>query len=625
MAVKSGKTILKKVIKFINMASDDVTSGQLLQFLKQFQDKVEIKMEATNKKIDDRLNNVDKEIDKVNVKIDENEKKADAATIRMDRRLTILEKEMAKVGMNRRRNEELREKESWLKIQPQGRRQTENQLREEAVEKVNKVAEDILKEPAGIFRSSWAKGIQMELRNAAEMAEKENTDRVEAVREVTYYGDVEEREGREETGDQTPDNWEDRWGRQELFRDGSRRENYQEDGHLGCSVDKQTTDGQRKDGQRKEDSQMDGKLGRSRKQAGTNVGQENGHQKAGQPRCTLGGLPLDSQTARTAKTKVRKPIVITQWFGDETTTEESDSDEATGWQSVDRKQKNIEKKKKLRKRKKEKEGRVAYKASCMATIGPMDSEYMNEEVRKGGNYEEVKISTVKRFLEKNLGYIKEELEALNIRETKYSWKGEKLMNVAMDSQEDIRELFIRKAESRNDRIVVRNYCPPGYYERFKELNKRCTEMRVKEPKLKTQLRFGRQGIELYTKYKGEEAGYKLTRLEDVMNTEDVPQFSHEIKWKRMTDRPPRRKVIYGRPDKLQDTEQPAIGQPGMIRANSNSTGGTMKRVRLNASSSSSSDDEEEEEEDEEEEGEMELVEDPLLVMTDTPIEGNKSG
>ena len=153
------------------MCEENVSAGDLMSFLKKFQTNMEAKIEATNSKIDNCLNNVDKEFDKVNTKIDENKERADAVTIRMDKRLSALEREMTKVNMNRRRNEELKEKEKELENQQAGRSTMSNQLEKQTgkvpSDKVKVVTEEILREPPGFFRSSWAKGIQMQLQRAS--------------------------------------------------------------------------------------------------------------------------------------------------------------------------------------------------------------------------------------------------------------------------------------------------------------------------------------------------------------------------------------------------------------------------------------------------------------------------
>ena len=109
---------------------------------------------------------------------------------------------------------------------------------------------------------------------------------------------------------------------------------------------------------------------------------------------------------------------------------------------------------------------------------------------------------------------------------------------------NIRELHICKVESRNDSITGRNYIPPNLYERFMHINKVCTERRAEDDTLKTQLRFGRKYIEIYTKQEGDNTGYRFVKMSDFLNVDRVPGFNYNIKWKRYVHRPPRRVINY---------------------------------------------------------------------------------
>ena len=106
----------------------EITSGDLLTFLQSFQKNMENKfvenskiveeqIEATNKKIDERLNRVDSEVEHVNKKIDENEDRNRMMNQRMEGRLGLLEKEMEKVNKNREWYEKLREKDRRLTME----------------------------------------------------------------------------------------------------------------------------------------------------------------------------------------------------------------------------------------------------------------------------------------------------------------------------------------------------------------------------------------------------------------------------------------------------------------------------------------------------------------------------
>ena len=104
---------------------------------------------------------------------------------------------------------------------------------------------------------------------------------------------------------------------------------------------------------------------------------------------------------------------------------------------------------------------------------------------------------------------------------------------------DIRELYSRKAESRNDNLTIRNYVPPNFHERFMFLNKICAEKRAENPQLKTQIRFGKKDVEIYTKLRGDDHGFKKVPLEDFTDPKMIPKFDAKIKWRRYKDKIPR--------------------------------------------------------------------------------------
>ena len=80
--------------------------------------------------------------------------------------------------------------------------------------------------------------------------------------------------------------------------------------------------------------------------------------------------------------------------------------------------------------------------------------------------------------------------------------------MALDDLDMVKELHIRKAESMNDDITVINYIPPQIYNRYMRLNKICAERRYVDKNLKTQIRFGKQDLEILTKERGSRELFK---------------------------------------------------------------------------------------------------------------------
>ena len=128
---------------------------------------------------------------------------------------------------------------------------------------------------------------------------------------------------------------------------------------------------------------------------------------------------------------------------------------------------------------------------------------------------------------------------MKVAETRISTKGDDILNVALADTADAKELYIRRAESRNDNLTVRCYIPPNFHDRFMSLNRICMEKRKEDPNLRTQLRFGSKDVEIWIKHKNDDKGFRRVDLEDFTD-QDVPDFNHTIKWKRYPDRLPRR-------------------------------------------------------------------------------------
>ena len=185
---------------------------------------------------------------------------------------------------------------------------------------------------------------------------------------------------------------------------------------------------------------------------------------------------------------------------------------------------------------------VATKASHMASLGPISLQSVNFFQKDGNTFEIAKTLAVCEFLQYNLGYTMEDLNKIEILETRMSMSGDEFINVALVSDDDIYKIYIQQSEIRNEDITIRCYIPPNFHKRFMALNSICTDKRKEDPLLKTQLRFGHKDIKVYTKVKGEDSGFRKVELEDFTDVSQLPSFNHSIKWKRYCDRSPRCKT-----------------------------------------------------------------------------------
>ena len=146
----------------------NLTTNDLMKFLEDFQKNMENKIadtkssiDSTNTIIEKRLDNIDEEIMKTNNKMDENEE----LTRRMDRRLTDLENEMRRSTALSKRSNKLKDIEKLLENgkddeNAQSESKSAHNTRTEAIKKekkkykVEQIANAIVLEPVGTFRSS---------------------------------------------------------------------------------------------------------------------------------------------------------------------------------------------------------------------------------------------------------------------------------------------------------------------------------------------------------------------------------------------------------------------------------------------------------------------------------------
>ena len=185
----------------------EVTPRDLMAFMESFRSSMEGELKKTNVKLDARLDIVEKEITKVNDKmenLDKNEAEGREARTRMEERLLRLEKEMENSLRIREKRKQLieknlkdgnyKEKESFpealetlmkrrQQIQDDGNNRKEDQPQEEAWGK--NVESD---KPE--YQSTWAKSIEKDLEEATKsewvkvVKEKDTTKQKEIERKV---------------------------------------------------------------------------------------------------------------------------------------------------------------------------------------------------------------------------------------------------------------------------------------------------------------------------------------------------------------------------------------------------------------------------------------------------------
>ena len=171
---------------------------------------------------------------------------------------------------------------------------------------------------------------------------------------------------------------------------------------------------------------------------------------------------------------------------------------------MERRKKNLLKKKTMVKKKKEREVQTLEKARHLMGLGPISNRRLTEDRTK--DFESVKIEEVKELLKEEPGFNENELEELTIKDTMS--KGDDFIYCAFADIQDIREIHTRIAESRNNEVLTRDFIPPQLYERFRELNRVCSEMRRQDKTIKTEVRFGATDLEVFTKTRGSKEPYR---------------------------------------------------------------------------------------------------------------------
>ena len=157
-------------------------------------------------------------------------------------------------------------------------------------------------------------------------------------------------------------------------------------------------------------------------------------------------------------------------FGlEDDTTSESDTN-YEDYDTVDRIEKNKDKKRKALLKKKTTKIEILRKANLIVRIGPIDHRDIAKHKDNAKDYKEAKIKAVEDFLRQRLKYNDEEMERIEIKDTQTA--KDDTIYVAMTKVEDIKEVYIGKAEIQDDEIWACN-------DRFKYLNNACKDFRVK--------------------------------------------------------------------------------------------------------------------------------------------------
>ena len=132
-------------------------------------------------------------------------------------------------------------------------------------------------------------------------------------------------------------------------------------------------------------------------------------------------------------------------------------------------------------------------------------------------------------------YNQEELDALNIIETKRTNRDD-IVYIATEIEEEIRDIYLRKAECWRDETVVKMFILPQFVDRFSTLNRICADRRSADDSLKTQIRLGHDDLIVLMKRKENDEPYMKEDLASFTDKDTLPAVDMTVKW-RMTDHP----------------------------------------------------------------------------------------
>ena len=250
---------------------------------------------------------------------------------------------------------------------------------------------------------------------------------------------------------------------------------------------------------------------------------------------------------------------LRSWFCDNPESDKSGFSDVE-WEGVSRKFKNKLRKKKAAAKKKAKQDDTTEKDERILGIGPIVASTLKFFMRKTNNIEKAKIGAVQEWLAFYLKFEDEEIQQMDINATQLAAKGD-IIYVSFDNSDSIKEIHMRAAECRNDEIILRNYIPPQYYQRYVAISAICKDMCSSETNLKTQMRFKHGDIEVLTKYKGSEEPYRILPLTELKDFDSIPGYDHSIRWNKKVDRPARREI----------TSSPRRGYPESRSSNVQST------------------------------------------------------
>ena len=215
----------------------------------------------------------------------------------------------------------------------------------------------------------------------------------------------------------------------------------------------------------------------------------------------------------------------------------------TEWDgTTDRVAKNKEKREKEIEKKRKKVEKAAYIGKCTIGVGPILKELINYFHKITGDYSLAKKMAAGEFLQGYLKFDENDMNDMDITDTKISGKGDNIMYIVLDCPEKVINIRKRVADCRNENIKMQDYIPPQFFLRYSALSKYSHELRSSNPDIKMQIRFSDDNIVLYTKLKGTQEPFLPENMPELIERIKLPAIDPNADWKRREELPPWRRT-----------------------------------------------------------------------------------
>ena len=146
------------------------------------------------------------------------------------------------------------------------------------------------------------------------------------------------------------------------------------------------------------------------------------------------------------------------------------------------------------------------------------------------------------FLMEYLRFDQRDLSDTDITDTKMSGKKDDILYVVFGSPTKVRDVRILIGDCGNPDIRTRDHIPPMLCDRYATLSKYAADLRSDNKELKTQIRFIKTDIALFTKKKGTDDPFLQMDMGHIESEINLRGIYYSVTWKKKTERLPWRRT-----------------------------------------------------------------------------------